>query len=447
MKELTPKKIVAFLDKYIIGQEKAKKAVAIALRNRTRRKKVAGELQKEISPKNIIMIGNTGIGKTEIARRIAALSDAPFVKIEATKFTEVGYVGRDVESIIRDLVNVAINNERKKVFSQSENKIEVLVEDKILQYLIPHNPSNNQEGDKNTFQNTTEKFRKKLRQGELEEKEIMISIKKKSASPFSGGMMNFSQMDDLKDMSGMIKNFFDSMPKKQITQKLKIKDARKVLKEEIQEDFINQEEIINQAIQKTENFGIVFLDEIDKIVSKDNHKGGPEISREGVQRDILPLVEGSSVSTRYGVVKTDHILFIAAGAFHMSSPSDIIPELQGRFPIRVELEPLTQKDLEAILVEPKNSLIKQYTALLSTEGVTLTFTKPAIKEIAKIAFDVNNRNKNLGARRLATVMEKLLEEILFEAPQVTSKITISDTYVKEKLANLAVDEKLAQYIL
>ncbi len=449
MKDLTPKEIVSFLDKYIIGQEKAKKAVSIALRNRARRKKVSDDLKKEISPKNIIMIGNTGIGKTEIARRMADLSDAPFIKIEATKFTEIGYVGRDVESIVRDLLNVAISNEKKKMVEKVQRKMNELVEDKILNCLIPwkSNSSNNSKEDQERakdFQKTIEKFRLKLKNGELEEKEIEIEIKKSPNNVFNKMMgFNNSQMDD---MNGMLKNLFESFPKKKVNQKVKVKEARKLLREEVQENLINQDEIIAEAINKTENFGIVFLDEIDKIVSKNEYKG-PEVSREGVQRDILPLVEGCSVNTRNGVIKTDHILFIAAGAFHTSSPSDIIPELQGRFPIRVELESLTQKDLESILTEPKSSLIKQYVALLETEGVTLSFTKSAIKEIAKITFEINNRNKNLGARRLATIMEKLLEDVLFEAPQVTAKITITDKYVREKLSDISVDEKLSKYIL
>ena len=338
MKDLTPKEIVSFLDKYIIGQEKAKKAVSIALRNRARRKKVSDDLKKEISPKNIIMIGNTGIGKTEIARRMADLSDAPFIKIEATKFTEIGYVGRDVESIVRDLLNVAISNEKKKVVEKVQRKTDKLVEDKILNCLIPwkSNSSNNSKEDQERakdFQKTIEKFRLKLKNGELEEKEIEIEIKKSPNNVFNKMMgFNNSQMDD---MNGMIKNLFESFPKRKVNQKVKVKEARKLLREEVQENLINQDEIIAEAINKTENFGIVFLDEIDKIVSKNEYKG-PEVSREGVQRDILPLVEGCSVNTRNGVIKTDHILFIAAGAFsyllafrHHTGASRKIPHTSG----------------------------------------------------------------------------------------------------------------------
>ncbi len=480
--DLTPKEIVAYLDNYIIGQNNAKKAVAIALRNRSRRKKIKGELQKEISPKNIIMIGNTGVGKTEIARRIAALSDAPFIKVEATKFTEIGYVGRDVESMIRDLLSVAINNTKKKVFAKTLAKAETIVEEKILDALLPNvsttqstksnlggnldhgnfvnlsgNPTDNlsestsnDTSDANEqFKKTREKFRQKLRKGDLEEKEIEVRASQMSnnhSNPFDAIFKFNGPMDEMKDMGGMIKNMFNSLPQKRKNKKLKIKEARKYLLEATQEELVNHDEVIQEAIYKTENFGIVFLDEIDKIVSKGEYKGA-EVSREGVQRDILPLIEGSSVNTKYGLIKTDHILFIAAGAFHISSPADIIPELQGRFPIRVELESLTEKNLEQILVEPKNSLLKQYIALLETEGITLNFNKSAIKEIAKITHDVNVHNKNLGARRLSTVMEKLLEEILFEAPGITPKITINDKFVKEKLSDLSVDEKLSRYIL
>lgn len=473
--KLTPSEIVEALDKYVVGRNEAKKAIAIALRNRYRRRLVKDELKNEISPKNILMIGSTGVGKTELSRRIAKITQVPFLKVEATKFTEVGYVGRDVESIIRDLIEIAISEEKKIMLAAVENEAKQRAEEKILDILLPIEPaeevsensgmppfgqmptmsqmSEMSGADKRPLsekeKNVREMFRKKLQSGELEERQIEIEISIKSSMPFNPieigfAPMNESQMDKL---GGLFKNIMQSVSPKN-KRKVKIKVARKILSNEIAESMIDLEKIITTAIYKAENMGIVFIDEIDKIVSKGSNQG-IDVSREGVQRDILPLVEGSSVNTKYGVVKTDHILFIAAGAFHISSPADIIPELQGRFPIRVELEPLNVEDLKLILTEPKNALMKQYHALLKTEGVELVLKKDAQAEIAQIAHHVNSTTDNIGARRLSTIMEKLLEDILFESTssKTEKKIVIDKTFVKDKLENIVKDKDLSRFIL
>lgn len=470
--KLTPSQIVEALDKYVVGRAEAKKAIAIALRNRYRRRLVKDELKNEISPKNILMIGSTGVGKTELSRRIAKITQVPFLKVEATKFTEVGYVGRDVESIVRDLVEIAISEEKKIMLSSVEEEAKQKAEEKILDILLPiettedsnensgipdFGPMSGMSQTSNLEQrqlsekekNVREMFRKKLKSGELEERLIEIEISVKSSMPISPieigfAPMNESQMDKL---GGLFKNIMQSVSPKN-KRKVKIKIARKILSSEIAESMIDLEKVITKAIYKTENMGIVFIDEIDKVVSKGSSQG-IDVSREGVQRDILPLVEGSSVNTKYGVVKTDHILFIAAGAFHISSPADIIPELQGRFPIRVELEPLNVKDLERILTEPKNALMRQYHALLKTEGVELVLKKDAQSEIAEIAHHVNSTTDNIGARRLATIMEKLLEDILFESTsgKTEKKIVIDKAFVKDKLENIVKDKDLSRFIL
>lgn len=470
--KLTPSQIVEALDKYVVGRAEAKKAIAIALRNRYRRRLVKDELKNEISPKNILMIGSTGVGKTELSRRIAKITQVPFLKVEATKFTEVGYVGRDVESIVRDLVEIAISEEKKIMLSSVEEEAKQKAEEKILDILLPIETTEDSNENSNIpdfgpmsgmsqtsnleqrqlsekEKNVREMFRKKLKSGELEERLIEIEISVKSSMPISPieigfAPMNESQMDKL---GGLFKNIMQSVSPKN-KRKVKIKIARKILSSEIAESMIDLEKVITKAIYKTENMGIVFIDEIDKVVSKGSSQG-IDVSREGVQRDILPLVEGSSVNTKYGVVKTDHILFIAAGAFHISSPADIIPELQGRFPIRVELEPLNVEDLERILTEPKNALMRQYHALLKTEGVELVLKKDAQSEIAEIAHHVNSTTDNIGARRLATIMEKLLEDILFESTsgKTEKKIVIDKAFVKDKLENIVKDKDLSRFIL
>ncbi len=440
-KELTPREIVAELDKYIIGQDKAKRSVAIALRNRWRRQQVPPPLQEEIYPKNIIMIGPTGVGKTEIARRLARLSNSPFLKVEATKFTEVGYVGRDVESMIRDLTHIAVEMVRAEEQQRVEEKAHFLAEERLLDLLIP--PSS-PEADRTVMAHTRERFREKLRKGELDDKYVEIEISQK-AMPMvevlaATGLEDLEQQ--LRDMMG---NLFPKRPKRK---RMKVKDAFELLKQEEANKLIDMDKVTREAIRRVETSGIIFIDEIDKIAAREGSGSGPDVSREGVQRDLLPIVEGTTVNTRYGMVRTDHILFIASGAFHVAKPSDLIPELQGRFPIRVELDPLTQEDFVRILTEPENALVKQYKALLETEGITLEFTPEGIEEIARIAFEVNERTENIGARRLYTVMEKLLEEISFEAPDVApTKIIITSEYVRERLANVAENLDLSRFIL
>ena len=444
MEKLTPKKIVRELDKYIIGQSGAKRSVAIALRNRWRRQQVEESLREEISPNNIILIGSTGVGKTEISRRLATLVKAPFVKVEASKFTEVGYVGRDVESMIRDLVEVSV----KQVRSESEEKVidKALrnADERILEILFPtgENESISEEAI-NRQDRTRKKMKDRLESGDFESR--IIEIKAKSQSLPMLQVMGPLGMDD---MSSNIQDMLSSvMPPKKKTQRMKVHEAREVFSEEEAEKLIDMDDVIRKAIYSVEQSGFIFLDEIDKIAGQGGGSS-PDISREGVQRDILPIVEGSTVSTKYGQVKTDHILFIAAGAFHVSKPSDLIPELQGRFPIRVELDDLSQSDFVKILTKPKNALLKQYEALLKAEDVTLEFSKDAINEIAKIATELNNTMENIGARRLHTVMTSLLEDVLYELPdKKITKISINKKTVQKKLSNLSEDEDLRRYIL
>ena len=448
--DLSPKEIVKALDRYVIGQTKAKKAVAIALRNRIRRKKVPKELRDEILPKNIMMIGPTGVGKTEIARRLAYLDEAPFIKVEATKFTEVGYVGRDVDSIIRDLVNIAINKEKEALKKKIEKEVEKTTEQIILDLLItpPKGKSVvsslSQEDASSSYEKTRRKIRQMLQDGVFENKVIEIEVNQNLGNQ---KMMDFSSEQGFEQIDSLLQNLMKQFKTGKNKRKLKVKQARKIIKEQAIEKLIDMDKIIEVAILKTEQNGIVFLDEIDKIVSGTQAQSA-QVSREGVQRDLLPLIEGSSVNTRYGIIKTDHILFIAAGAFHVSSPSDMIPELQGRFPIRVELNALSITDLEKILSNPKNALIKQYQALLKTEGIHLEFSPEAIKKIATIAADVNQSSPNIGARRLTTIMEKLLEDILFSAPNIENKkISIDLTYVKKYMDPLIESKDLTKYIL
>ncbi len=439
-RELTPREIVAELNKYIVGQDKAKRAVAIALRNRWRRQQVPPPLQDEIYPKNIIMIGPTGVGKTEIARRLAKLSGSPFLKVEATKFTEVGYVGRDVESMIRDLVHIAVEMVRAEEQKRVQEKAAYLAEERILDLLLPP-LSTESETDMSA---TRERLREKLRRGELDEKYVEIELSQRPTP-----MVEVFAAAGLEDLEQQLRDMMGSLfPKRPKRKRMKVKEALELLKQEEANKLIDMDKVTKEAIRRVETSGIIFLDEIDKIAARAGTGSGPDVSREGVQRDLLPIVEGTTVNTRYGMVRTDHILFIASGAFHVAKPSDLIPELQGRFPIRVELDPLTEEDFVRILTEPENALIKQYKALLETEGVTLEFTPEGVQEIARIAFEVNERTENIGARRLYTVMERLLEDISFEAPDVApTKIVITAEYVREKLADIAKDLDLSRFIL
>ena len=458
IKNMTPQEIVNELDKYIIGQKEAKRNVAIALRNRWRRLNVNDEIKNEIIPNNILMIGATGVGKTEIARRLAKLSDAPFTKVEASKFTEVGYVGRDVESMVRDLVEQSVN--LVKIIKKEEVKVkaEESVNNLILDILIP--PVNKVQSninlslekkenntDKEINEKTRDKFKQKIKNGELDDRKIEISVQKPNNSGIGmigGGMMDESSMINLQDM---ISNM---MPKRNKKRKVTIGEAKKILLESEVSKLIDMDEVKEEAINKAENTGIIFIDEIDKISGSSSKGGGPDVSREGVQRDLLPIVEGTSVTTKYGVIKTDHILFIAAGAFHLSKPSDLIPELQGRFPIRVELDNLTQEDFLKILCEPKNSLTKQYKALIKAENVEIIFNDDALKEISNKAFIINSEIENIGARRLHTVMSKLLNEILFDIPEKigpNSKVVITKKMVEDKLNSITQNKDLSEYIL
>ena len=445
MSEMTPREIVHELDKHIIGQGDAKRAVALALRNRWRRMQVAEDLRNEISPKNILMIGPTGVGKTEIARRLAKLAKAPFLKVEATKFTEVGYVGRDVESIIRDLADAAIKIAREEQMRSVKHRAEDAAEERILDALL--RPARGEEEGES--QNATRQlFRKKLREGDLDDKEIEIEV-----SAVSVGV-EIMAPPGMEEMTGQLQNMFSSLGNnKRKTRRMKIKEAFKQLVDEEAGKLINEDELKTSAIEAVEQNGIVFIDEIDKV-AKRSETSGTDVSREGVQRDLLPLIEGCTVSTKYGMVKTDHILFIASGAFHMSKPSDLVPELQGRLPIRVELDALSAEDFERILTEPNASLTEQYRALLGTEGVELSFDKDSIREIAKVAWQVNEKIENIGARRLHTVLERLLEDISFEATEVSAeangspkKLVIDAEYVHKNLGELAKDEDLSRYIL
>ncbi len=457
----TPKQIVKELDKYIIGQTDAKKNVSIALRNRWRRLQTEEEMQKDIVPNNILMIGSTGVGKTEIARRLADVAKAPFTKVEASKFTEVGYVGRDVESMVRDLVRQGVKMVEEEKKKEVRKKAEETVDDRILDILIPpikqttsvplpHAPEEDKKLDPkeelDLNEKTRERFREKLKNRELEDRKVEIDVKNQSMPGLGfvgGGVDEVSMMNIQEMISGM-------MPKKQKKRKVSIKDARKILLEEEMARMIDMEEVKEEAISRVENLGIIFIDEIDKVAGHSQKGAGPDVSREGVQRDLLPIVEGSTVNTKYGVVKTDHILFIAAGAFHVSKPSDLIPELQGRFPIRVELENLSQKDFFRILKTPKNALTKQYKALLEAEEVQIDFSDKALEVIAEMAFKINEEVENIGARRLHTVMSALLNEILFEVPDSISpgtKLDVTPEMVREKLSDLVQNKDLSQFIL
>lgn len=438
MSHMTPREIVHELDKHIVGQEAAKKAVAIALRNRWRRTQVDKKLRNEITPKNILMIGPTGVGKTEIARRLAKLANAPFVKVEATKFTEVGYVGRDVESIIRDLVDRSIKLYREQEMAKVKTRAEEAAEERILDALLP--PART-DTEHNHESNTRQIFRKKLREGELDDKEIEIDI---AAAQVGVEIMAPPGMED---MTSQLQNMFSSIsPGKTKKAKITVKKALKKLTDEEAGKLVNEEEIKSLAIEAAEQNGIVFIDEIDKV-SKREGTSGADVSREGVQRDLLPLIEGCTISTKHGMIKTDHILFIASGAFHLSKPSDLIPELQGRLPIRVELEALTPDDFERILTEPDASLTEQHQALLKTEGIEVSFTKDGIRKIAETAYEVNERTENIGARRLHTVLEKLLEDVSFNSEPSTNSIEIGASFVDAQLGELRENEDLSRFIL
>ncbi|WP_459914632.1 ATP-dependent protease ATPase subunit HslU [Desulfocicer niacini] len=463
MRDLKPKEIVQRLDRYIIGQKNAKKSVAIALRNRWRRRQVADDLRDEIAPKNIILIGATGVGKTEIARRLADLTDSPFYKVEASKFTEVGYVGRDVESMVRDLVELTINNLKGRQQEAVKEKAAGIAEERLLDILLPSgNASASAPGGGSDVEvagegnridivdagvvpksSTREKLRKMLRSGKLDDRMVDMEVQGKNTP-----MVEIFSNTGMEEMGINFKDVLGSiMPKNTKRRKIKVSEAMKILCQEEAAHLVDMEKVVGEAIEMVEQSGIIFLDEIDKIAGKE--KGhGPDVSKEGVQRDLLPIVEGSSVPTKYGTVKTDHILFIASGAFHMSKPSDLIPELQGRFPIRVELDNLGQTEFERILTEPRNALVLQYIALLRTEGIALEFTDDAIKRIAAIAVEVNTNTENIGARRLHTLMEKLLENVLFEAPDLKDKTVVVDaSFVDAQLKNIVEDEDLSRYIL
>src|SRR5437899_2745110 len=447
--ELTPREIVRELDKYVIGQTGAKRAVAIALRNRIRRQKLAPELAEEVMPKNIIMIGPTGVGKTEIARRLAKLANSPFLKVEASKFTEVGYVGRDVESMIRDLVEISIDMVRNEKLEEVADKAESNAEERVLDLLLPPMPSpgaSTDEGGRNAteqWNRTREKLRTQLREGKLDERTVEIEVKERNFPAFEIiSNQGIEEMDiNIKDI---LPGFLGQRTKKG---KMKISEALDDLIQEEEQKLVDMDQVTRLAVERVEDSGIIFLDEIDKIAGRESGHG-PDVSREGVQRDILPIVEGTTVNTRYGFVRTDHILFIAAGAFHVSKPSDLIPELQGRFPIRVELQPLTMDDFIRILTEPKSSLVKQYTALLETEGVKLEFTAEALEEVARFAFRVNEGTENIGERRLHTIMERVLDEISFDAPEKKGQqVNIDADYVRKMLTDIVKDQDLSRYIL
>jgi ATP-dependent HslUV protease ATP-binding subunit HslU len=442
---LTPRQIVAELDKYVIGQSRAKRAVAIALRNRMRRQKLAPELAEEIAPKNILMIGPTGVGKTEIARRLARLAQSPFVKVEASKFTEVGYVGRDVESMVRDLVELGIDMVRGERLEEVRGKAAQSAEDRLLDILLPPSrpPMPDEDAAALRDNQTRERFREQLRAGRLDTRVVELDVREKSFPSFE--IIAGSSVEEVDiNLKDMLPGLFQGKTKKR---RVKVPEALEYLVQEEEQKLIDMESVAKTAVDRVEQAGIIFIDEIDKIAGREGGQG-PDVSREGVQRDILPIVEGTTVSTKYGMVKTDHILFIAAGAFHVSKPSDLIPELQGRFPIRVELEALGREEFVRILTEPRGALVKQYMALMETEGIDLTFTEDAVHRIADFATIVNERTENIGARRLHTVMEKLLDEISFEGPDLLEKtVVIDDAYVTKMLAEIVKDEDLSRYIL
>jgi len=440
--QMTPREITQELDNHIIGQDQAKRAVAIALRNRWRRQQVSEELRNEITPKNILMMGPTGVGKTEIARRLARLANAPFIKVEATKFTEVGYVGRDVESIIRDLVDVSVNGMREAEVSRVRHRAEDAAEERVLDALLPRPSDFKQEADSSAA-NTRQKFRKMLREGKINDREIEVDLQ----VPTVG--IEIMAPPGMEDMTNQLQGLFQNLgSQKKKTRKLRVEEALKLLTDEEAGKMINEDEIKLAALENAEQNGIVFIDEIDKVARRQGTTSGADVSREGVQRDLLPLVEGCTVSTRAGMIKTDHILFIASGAFHLSKPSDLIPELQGRLPIRVELSALTVQDFIRILREPHASLTEQYTALMETEGVTLAFSDDGLARIAEVAWQVNEKQENIGARRLHTVMERLLETVSFDASDMPDqKINIDADYVNEHLGELSLEEDLRQYIL
>ncbi|WP_337288228.1 ATP-dependent protease ATPase subunit HslU [Candidatus Methylomirabilis sp.] len=451
MEPLTPRQIVAELDRYIIGQKDAKRAVAIALRNRWRRQRLPAELRDEVAPKNIIMIGPTGVGKTEIARRLARLVDAPFIKVEASKYTEVGYVGRDVESMVRDLTALAVDMVKEEKTKAVQERAQELAEERLLDILLPVGrmaspPSVEQTPDPAAITSaaeTREKLRKRLHEGKLDDRTVELEVKDRGAMPMVEVFSNsgLEEMDNIKEMLGNL------LPQRSKRRRVKIREAQRILTQEEADKLIDMDAVRSEAVRRVEESGIIFLDEIDKIAGRGSSQG-PDVSRQGVQRDLLPIVEGCTVTTKYGLVRTDHILFIAAGAFHVAKPSDLIPELQGRFPLRVELASLTQDDFVRILTEPQNALIKQYVALLETEEVRLDFSEDAVQEIAAIASTVNQATENIGARRLYTIMERMLDEISFEAPAMRgAKVNINAAYVRERLQEIVKNEDLSRYIL
>ena len=450
---MTPREIVSELDRYIIGQAKAKRAMAIALRNRWRRQQVPPELRDEIAPKNILMIGPTGVGKTEIARRLARLAQAPFVKVEASKFTEVGYVGRDVESMVRDVTELSVNMVKQEAKERIQVKAQAQAEERILDLLLPPPPSragfsqtdghDTNDPTQQPGQATREKMRRMLRQGKLDEREVEIELTR-PAAPF----IEVMAPQGMEDMENQLKEMFSNiMPQKTKKRRLKVPEAVELLTQEEADKLVDMEAVVREAVRRVEQTGIIFIDEIDKIAGRD-HAQGPDVSRQGVQRDLLPLVEGCTVNTKYGMVRTDHVLFVASGAFHTAKPSDLIPEFQGRFPIRVELDALNRHDFIRILTEPRNALLTQYSALLATENVTLAFVADAVEEIARIAAVVNERTENIGARRLHTVVERLVEDLSFDAPELDGQeVTISAQVVRDKLEEIVKDEDLSRYIL